>query len=146
MDNEPRKFSIDELCSLVEMNKRTVRFYVQKGLVSRPAGTGKAAFYSHSHLEQLLAIRKWKEAGLSLERIQEILFSEGGSEGGKPLPPPMPSKRGTVEVWSRINVDDGVEIHIEPGRSGLKPEQVRLMVKEIMNLYRRISEEDLSDG
>ena len=60
MKNKDQKFILDEICALVEMNKRKVRFYIQKGLVDRPEGTGKGAFYTHVHLEQLLAIRKWK--------------------------------------------------------------------------------------
>ena len=28
---------------------------------------------------------------------------------------------GSVEVWSRLVVDDGVEVAIEPGRAGLGP-------------------------
>ena len=38
MKNETKKFTIDEICALVEMNKRTVRYYIQKGLVDRPEG------------------------------------------------------------------------------------------------------------
>ena len=126
------------------MNKRTVRYYIQKGLVDRPEGIGKGAFYSHTHLEQLLAIRKWKAAGLSLDRIQDILSGE--KEGGpsdKPLPPPLPKKQGSVEVWSHMHVDDGIELHIEPKRAGLSPEQVRALFREIMNLYKKIREEEL---
>ena len=41
MKNETKKFTIDEICALVEMNKRTVRYYIQKGLVDRPEGIGK---------------------------------------------------------------------------------------------------------
>ena len=48
MKNEDKKFTIDEICALVEMNKRTVRYYIQKGLVDRPEGIGKGAFYSHT--------------------------------------------------------------------------------------------------
>ena len=64
MKNNRNKFNIDELCSLVEMNKRRVRFYIQKGLVDKPEGIGKGAYYTHVHLEQLRAIRKWKDGGL----------------------------------------------------------------------------------
>ena len=143
MKNEDRKFTIDEICALVEMNKRTVRYYIQKGLVDRPEGIGKGAFYSHSHLEQLLAIRKWKAAGLSLERIQAILAGErGGGAGEQPLPPPLPKKQGTVEVWSHMHVGDGIELHIEPKRAGLSPEQVRFLFKEVMNLAQKIREEE----
>ena len=143
MKNNSKTFTIDQICALVEMNKRTVRFYIQKGLVDRPEGIGKGAFYSHSHLEQLLAIRKWKAAGLSLERIEDILAGEKkGTTGNQPLPPPLPKKPGAVEVWSHMHVGDGIELHLEPNRAGLSPEQVRALFQGIMNLAKKIREED----
>jgi DNA-binding transcriptional MerR regulator len=142
MVRQEKKLTINELCSLVGMTKRKVRYYIQKGLVDRPVGTGKGAFYSHSHLEQLLSIRKWKAAGLSLERIQEILIGEKGVyHSNKPVPPPLPKKQGLVEVWSHMHLDDGVEIHIEPKRAGLSPERVRALFREVLNLYQKIKEE-----
>jgi DNA-binding transcriptional MerR regulator len=139
MKNKDKKFTIEELCSLVEMSKRKVRYYIQKGLVSRPKGTGKGAYYSRDHIEQLLAIRKWKDAGLSLERIQEILTAEKDAyQSEKPLPPPRIKKQGSVEVWSHLYIDDGVELHIEPGRSGLSPEQVRSLFREVLIKYKDI--------
>lgn len=143
MKNEGKKFTIDEICALVEMNKRTVRYYIQKGLVDRPEGVGKGAFYSYNHLEQLLVIRKWKAAGLSLDRIQDILADEKeGGAGDQLLPPPLPIKQGAVEVWSHMHVGDGIELHIEPRRAGLSPEQVRALFKEVMNLSKKIREEE----
>ena len=139
MKNKQGIFSLDELCTLVEMNKRKIRFYIQKGLVERPEGTGKGAYYTHQHLEQLLTIRKWKEAGLSLERIQELLT--GGDQlaaSDKPIPPFRPKKAGSAEVWSHLYIDDGVELHIEPQRSGLSPEQVRALSRNIMKQYKKI--------
>jgi DNA-binding transcriptional MerR regulator len=94
-------------------------------------------------LEQLLAIRKWKAAGLSLERIQNILAGEkGGDYSDIPVPPPLSTKQGSVEVWSHMNVDDGIELHIEPKRAGLSPDQVRVLFREVMNLYKKIREEE----
>ena len=142
MKNEAKKFTIDEICALVEMNKRTVRYYIQKGLVDRPEGVGKGAFYSHTHLSQLLAIRKWKIAGLSLDRIQDILAGEKDGGDDRPVPPPLPMKPGSVEVWSHMHIGDGIELHIEPGRAGLSPEQVRTLFKEVMNLAAKIREEE----
>ena len=143
MKNNPKKFYIDELCSLVGMNKRRVRFYIQKGLVDKPEGIGKGAYYTHVHLEQLLAIRKWKDGGLSLDRIQEILDSEKGIfRDKKPLPPPVLKKRGSVEVWSHLYISDGVELVIEPKRAGISPDQVRALFREVMNVYGKIREEE----
>jgi DNA-binding transcriptional MerR regulator len=138
MKNNSKTFTMDELCVLVKMNKRKIRYYIQKGLIARPEGTGKGAFYTHRHLEQLLAIRKWKEAGLSLERIQELLEDEHHENSRRAVPPPRPRKAGSVEVWSHLYITDGVELHIDPGRSGLTPEQVRALCRITVREYEKI--------
>lgn len=143
MKNKGKKFILDEICVLVDMSKRKVRYYIQNNLVDRPEGTGKGAYYTRGHLEQLLAIRKWKEAGLSLERIQEILNDEKNVlQNGKPLPPPRRKKEGVIEVWSHLHISDGVELHIEPNRSGLSPNQVRSLFREIMKQYKTIKDKE----
>ncbi len=143
MKNDHKTFALEELCVLVDMNKRKIRFYIQKGLVDRPEGTGKGAHYTHRHLEQLLAIRKWKEAGLSLERIQEIIGNDiQGGDLGKATPPPRPKKAGSIEVWSHLHIADGVELLIEPQRSGLTPEEVRALCREILKQYQNIKAEE----
>lgn len=142
MKDEDKIFSLDELCTLLEMNKRKIRFYIQKGLVDRPEGTGKGAHYTHQHLEQLLAIRKWKDAGLSLERIEELLGDEGQEDGRvKPVPPPRPRKPGSLEVWSHLLIADGIELHIEPHRSGLNPDQIRILCRAIIAQFEKMKEE-----
>lgn len=139
MKNTNKTFTLEELSPLVEMNKRKIRFYIQKGLVDKPEGTGKGAYYTHRHLEQLLTIRKWKEAGLSLERIEELLgYTDQTADLVRPIPPPRPKKTGSVEVWSHIYIEDGVELHIDPHRSGLSPEQIRALSQEILKLYENI--------
>jgi DNA-binding transcriptional MerR regulator len=144
MKNQADRLTLDDICALVEMNKRTIRYYIQKGLVARPEGTGKGAFYGHQHLAQLLAIRKWKAAGVSLERIQDILLGENTAHrNGAPVPPPLARKQGAVEVWSHLLIDDGIELHIEPRRAGLTPEQVRSLFQEITELYRKTRKESL---
>ena len=143
MKNSGQLFTLDELCALVEMNKRKIRFYIQKGLLDRPEGSGKGAYYTHRHLEQLLEIRKWKGAGLSLERIQEILQDgQPGSEANRPVPPPRLRKAGSIEVWSHLHIADGVELHIEPQRSGLTPEQVRALCRSIIAAYDHLQKEE----
>ncbi len=133
-------FTLDELCALVEMNKRKIRYYIQHELVDRPEGCGgKGAFYTHQHLAQLLTIKKWKNAGLSLTRIKEIT---GSTDQGESLPPPKPRRPGAIEVWSHIHLADGVELHIEPERSQLGPEQIRSLMKSTMSIIEQIRENE----
>ena len=134
--NEDRRFSLDEIAVLAELPRRTVRYYIQEDLVDRPEGIGKGAYYTRRHLEQLLLVRKWQLAGLSLERIGEVLKQQGAG----PLPP-TPRRPGTVEVWSHLVVAEGVELTVEPSRAGLSPEQVRAFFRTVTKAYEQLHEE-----
>jgi len=103
------------------------------GLVDRPEGETRSARYSPKHLEQLLQIRKWTQAGLSLERIRELL------KGVDLDVPSRPVVSGSLEVKSHLTVADGIEVVIEPGRAGLSPEQVRALVKKIMSAHSELT-------
>ena len=47
-----KTFSLDELCTLTDLPKRTVRYYMQMGLVDRPIGETSAAHYLAGHLDR----------------------------------------------------------------------------------------------
>jgi DNA-binding transcriptional MerR regulator len=132
VNEAPRRFSLDELSALAGTTARTVRYYIAQGLLDRPAGEKRGAHYLLQHLEQLLLIRRWSDAGLSLDRIRELLA------GAVAEPVPRPARPGTVEVWSRVTLADGLEVQIEPGRAGLAPEQLRQLVSDITAAYRRV--------
>ena len=135
--NESKTFTLDEIAALAEVPRRTVRYYIQSGLIDRPQGVGKGAYYTQHHVEQLLLVRKWQLAGLSLERIGELLKQQAAG----PLPP-TPRRAGTVEVWSHLVVADGVELTLEPGRAGLTPEQVRAYFRAVTQAYAQIHESE----
>jgi DNA-binding transcriptional MerR regulator len=132
--NAPAQYPLDTLCTLAGLPRRTVRYYMQLELVDKPIGATRGAYYTDRHLQQLLTIRKWTDHGLSLERIGELL------KGDEPnVPPPRPRKPGSVEVMSHLIVADGVELVIEPGRAGLKPEEVRKLFKSVLESYGEIT-------
>ena len=136
-DNNPR-YGVDELASLAGLNTRTVRYYIQQGLIDRPFGEKRGAYYVQRHLERLIELRKWQEAGLSLDRIREILHAPGSGT----LPPARRREPGSVEVWSHLYVADGVELMLEPGRSGLSPEAVREFTRGVMALYEHVLQKE----
>ena len=126
-------YPLAALCVLADLPPRTVRYYVQIGLVDRPEGETRAARYGATQLEQLLLIKKWTAAGLSLDRIRELLRGEQA-----PVPP-RARAIGSVEVRSHLMVADGVDVVIEPGRAGLSPEQVRQFIKGVMAVFAQVS-------
>jgi len=130
---EPRRYTLEQLGAAAGVAQRTVRYYIQIGLVDRPVGETRAAYYTPTHLEQLLTVQKWSEAGLSLDSIRRLMAGE--------LPAVPPEPRGRVEVRSHMTVTDGVELVIEPGRARLKPEQVRRLFGAVLEVYERIAKE-----
>ena len=70
-------YSIDQLCALTDLPKRTIRYYMQLGLVDRPVGETRAAHYTPVHLGQLMQIRKLADSGVSLERIRAVMAGGG---------------------------------------------------------------------
>lgn len=126
-------YPLADLCVLADLPPRTVRYYVQIGLVDRPEGDTRAARYGAAQLEQLLLIKKWTASGLSLDRIRELLHGEQAQV------PPRARAVGSVEVRSHLMVADGVDLVIEPGRAGLSPEQVRQFIKGVMVVFDQVS-------
>lgn len=133
---DTNEFSIDELGALTDLPKRTIRYYIQIGLVDRPEGETRGARYHRRHLEQLLSIRRWTQDGLSLERIRELLAGATAPLTGQR------QRAGTVEVWSHFVVADGVEVKLNPAMAHLSPEQTKQFFAAVMTAYRQIKQED----
>ena len=119
-------YSSADLCTLTDVSLRTLRYYISNGLVDRPIGETRAAHYTQRHLEQLLRIRKLSDAGLSLERIRELL---GADPEEVPLRAPAP---GTVSVRSHVLLAPGLELVLDPQAAGLSPEQARELIRHLM--------------
>ena len=127
-----KTFSLDDLCTLTDLPKRTVRYYMQMGLVDRPIGETRAAHYLSAHLDQLLKVKQLTDAGISLERIAEI-------QNGEELPvPAKPRKPGDIQVKSHIYVAPGIELQISPEEADMSPEQIRALVKAVMKTIQEI--------
>ena len=132
--SNPDQYTLSELCVLADLPVRTVRYYVQNDLVDKPQGETRAARYGARQLEQVLLIKKWTAAGVSLDRIRELL------QGEEAPVPARARKPGSVEVWSHLYVADGLEVVIEPGRAQMSPEQVRAFTRGVMALYASIAD------
>ena len=127
-----KTFSLDELCTLTDLPKRTVRYYMQMGLVDRPIGETRAAHYLSAHLDQLLKVKQLTDAGISLERIAEI-------QNGEEVPvPAKPRKPGDIQVKSHIYIAPGIELQISPEEADMSPEQIRALVKAVMKTIQEI--------
>jgi DNA-binding transcriptional MerR regulator len=105
------RYAVGDLARLAGVSRRTVRYYVQEGLIPAPFGVGRGDHYGPEHLERILRVKAMQEAGKSLH---EILRSEssGRSRANSNLTPPPSLERS---IWRRITLAPGVELHIGDG-------------------------------
>ncbi len=66
------EYSIDDLAARAGLPSSTIRMYVQRGLLGRPARRGRNAVYGPGHVERLAGIRRLQERGFSLAAIQQV--------------------------------------------------------------------------
>lgn len=127
--------SLDDLAAATALPVRTLRYYIQIGLVDRPEGSGRGARYTRRHLDQALLVQALQRKGMTLEAIREFV--------ARPVAQAVPEPRrpGEVGVWSHLYLRDGLELHVDASRAGLTPEQVRALFRAVMDLDERIRTE-----
>jgi DNA-binding transcriptional MerR regulator len=100
-NRDERCYGIKELAELGGVTRRTVRYYVQRGLLPAPLGTGRGPHYTPAHLERLIYIRTLQEAG---EPLAEIAARLNGAPQ-RPVPPlEVPVERSTSLRASSMHV------------------------------------------
>ena len=116
MSADDQRYAIGDLASLGGVSRRTVRYYVQEGLIPPPAGLGRGNHYGPEHLDALLRVKAMQEDGQTLDDIRRALNGLGTLPAPPPQPraTPPPSDRSalTRSLWRRLSIATGVELHI----------------------------------
>ncbi|HEY1308676.1 MAG TPA: MerR family transcriptional regulator [Vicinamibacterales bacterium] len=106
MSDEVR-YAIDDLAGLADVSRRTVRYYVQEGLIPAPLGVGRGRHYGKEHLERLLEVKAQQAAGRTLDEIRATVMARRGPKAVR-RETPMPER----SVWRRLQLAPGLELHV----------------------------------
>ena len=135
-------YSADELSAHTRLPRRTIRYYIQLGLVDRPIGETRGARYGWQHLSRLLRIRELTEQGHSLDQIGRLL-------NGPETAPAAQAPPGSISVLSQVHLAPGLALTIDPALAHLSPEQLRALARDVLGAWQRHSqtneEKDLDD-
>ena len=128
--NERRhvRLKLDELAERAGVSPRTVRYYVQRGLLTAPEFRGPDTVYEAEHLARLKAIRALQARHLPLDAIQEALtgrtldeverIAKGALPDGAVATPAVSRstddtvRPAEVERVTRYALAPGLELHI----------------------------------
>lgn len=138
--NEAKRYSVGELAELGGVSRRTVRYYVQEGLIPAPYGVGRGSHYGPEHLEELLKVKAMQEQGMSLEAIRRRLSGDPAAFL------PMADVHALVprSRWTRMELIPGVEIHISSRRRVPPPRELEELADWCRHHFRQDTE--VSDG
>jgi DNA-binding transcriptional MerR regulator len=153
----PREWKLTELAGAAGVSPRTVRYYVQRGLLPAPPFKGPDTVYGEDHLLRLKAIRALQAKFLPLDAIQVELARLGPeelkaladtdsaqipslAEAPAPVPLPSPEKTGAavspsdgVTSWRRWELAPGLELHLADtadAKTRALVERVRALIQE----------------
>lgn len=95
---EPRTYDLNELSRLARVTGRTVRFYIQQGLLPAPEAQGPSTRYGQGHLDRLLLIRQLQREHQPLAAIRSQLETLGDEDVRRLLSVSRSSKRPSSAV------------------------------------------------
>lgn len=119
----PSKFSLEELSRLTGVPRRTIRYYIQRGLVTPPEGEKRGSFYTTTHLEQLLRVKRLTEQHIPLAEIPSFDDRKNSS---------LAQEIGCISFCTHISLGTGLELVVDPGKAGLSANQLRLLTADFL--------------
>lgn len=114
---DPR-FTLEELVEASSVSARTIRYYIEEGILPRARGRGRASYYTTRHIEALSRITRLKEQGLSLDEIRDELRA-GQNQAGPP-----------AVAWDHLTLQPDLVIQVRSDAS----EQTRIFVRRLNQL------------
>jgi DNA-binding transcriptional MerR regulator len=138
-------WKLEELAERAGVSARTVRYYVQRGLLPAPEFRGRDTTYNQHHLDRLGAIRKLQERFLPLDAIEgelaklspeEIRKLSAGVQDVKaqlPVVAAVPRPATGEARWTRWEIRPGLEIHLSEAADAI----TRSLAEELRALARK---------
>jgi DNA-binding transcriptional MerR regulator len=97
MPTETRPFDLAQLCEAADVTPRTVRYYIQQGLLPAPETRGPGAHYHEGHLARLRLIKRLQREHLPLGEIRKRV-ARLSDEDVESLLEAAPSKRDSTAL------------------------------------------------
>lgn len=104
-ERQPLRLKLDELAERAGVSPRTVRYYVQRGLLTAPEFRGPDTVYEAEHLARLKAIRVLQARHLPLDAIQEALTGRSIEEVERIAKGQVPAALDVTPTVSRSSDD-----------------------------------------
>jgi len=137
------RYSIGEIAERGGVTRRTIRYYVQRGLIPEPLGRGRGEHYSAEHLAAVLRVKALQEQGATLDEIRRGSAGEAERQS-EPESRPAPAQRAEDrqvrreqrpgQLWVRQTVMPGFELHVHGEDNALTERQLAALARFLSEL------------
>jgi len=79
-------YTIEQVCEVTGLSRRTVRYYIQEGLLDPPEGRGRGGNYNDVHIGRIREIRSLQGQGWTLASIAKRLKADSDPAGATETP------------------------------------------------------------
>jgi DNA-binding transcriptional MerR regulator len=148
-----------ELSKASGVSPRTIRYYIQEGLLPSPGKRGRGARYDRALLPRLQLIQLLQRDAWPLAKIAQhmseldddgVRRELGSLEGGErreergarkrmapttPLLPPLSSLPPQRSTWERVRVDPTLEINVRTTLSGKRRKRVDRLIESARQIF-----------
>ena len=128
---QKQNFSLADMSEQTGVARRTIRYYIARGLLPGPLRVGRGAAYDERHLERLREIQRLKTTGYSLAEIGRLTESDPSA-----APTPEPTR------WCRYELADDVVLLARDDVSPWRTREVRNLVRDATRRLRRAEPHD----
>jgi DNA-binding transcriptional MerR regulator len=97
-------YNIETLSELSGLTKRTVRYYIELGLLTPPVGSCRGSYYTESHLSKLAQIKRLSSQGVPLTQMKAIISAESCKSDFNFV------QEIEITRWERAMICEGVEL------------------------------------
>lgn len=101
------EYKVSELADKAGVTKRTIHYYISKGLLLPPNGSGVNSTYDDSHLERLLLIKKLQNEFMPLNKIREYILENPNEK----VKTEVIEENKDAEIYIRENICNIFEMH-----------------------------------
>ena len=112
MSSDPPLFDLHALSERAGVTPRTVRYYIQQGLLRSPGSPGPGAKYDEGHLDRLRLIRLLQREHLPLAEIRRRLESLADDEVRRLLAQARPPSRSSAVDYVRSVLQESPRLFV----------------------------------
>lgn len=108
------EYKVSELAEKAGVTKRTIHYYISKGLLMPPKGSGVNSIYTDEHLDRIVLIKELQNSYMPLSKIRDYIFEHPENDTKKSSKKRIvtaPDETDGKDVYIRENVLDIFEMH-----------------------------------